>query len=112
MHTVKERTLDEGSRNALKQMTILQHIWHSMLCIANKRHRCTCLMCTLTTVERLVSKIVLHRVNKYSIYIATFLLFKLVPCHNVPVTYQSKIMLQRYYLHEKKSEEDVVKLRF
>ena len=111
MHTVKERTLDEGSRNALKQMAILQHIWHSILGITNKRHRSTCLMCPLTTVERLIGKIVLHGIDEYSIYIATFLLFKLVPCHNVPITYQSKIMLQRYYLHEK-SEEDVVKLRF
>ena len=82
-------------------MAVLQHIWHSMFGITYERHGCTCLVSSLTTVERLVGKIVLHRVDEHSIHITAFLLFKLVPCHNIPIAYQSENLLVALDFHEK-----------
>ena len=82
-------------------MAVLQHIWNSMLGITDERHGCTCLMGSLTTVERLVGKIVLHRIDEHCIHITAFLLFKLVPCHNIPIAYQSENLLVALDFHEK-----------
>ena len=50
-------------------------------------------MCTLTTIERLVGKIVLHGIDKHSVHATPLLLLKFIPCHNIPITHKSKNLL-------------------
>ncbi len=100
MHTVKERTFYKGSRDALKQMRVLQHIGYSMFCVAHETHGRTCLVRAFATVERLVGKIVLHCVYKHCIDITPFLLFKLIPCHDIPIAHKTKNFLVALYFDE------------
>ena len=44
-------------------LLMFEHIWHGVLGVANKSHRCTCLMRPLASIERLICKIVLHGVD-------------------------------------------------
>ena len=87
--SVDEGSLYEGGRYALKQVRILQHIRNCMLRVTYKRHRCTGLMRTFSSVERLVGKVVLHRIDKDGIHIPSLLLLELIPCHHVPIAHKS-----------------------
>ena len=100
MDSVEEGTFDESRRYAFKQMTVSQHKGHCVFGIAYKRHGCTSLMCRLPSVERLVGKIVLHRVNEHGIHIPSLLLFKLIPCHHIPIANKTKILFISLYLYK------------
>ena len=58
-------------------------------------------MCTLTTIELFVCKIVLHYVNQSSINSTAFLLLKLIPRNNIPITNKSNNFLVTTHLYEK-----------
>ena len=89
MNAVKEGSFNKRGRNGLEQMTGFQHIGDSMLGITYKYHRSRSLMSSFATVKRFVSQVVLHSVNQYSVNRTALLLFKLVPCHHIPIAYQA-----------------------
>ena len=107
MNAVQKCTFDKRGWNAFKKMTVFQHEWYGMLCVADKNHRSRSFMSSFSSVKRFVGQIILHGINKHRIRCSAFLLFKLIPSHNIPISHQTKNFLISTHLYKKTSTGNI-----